>query len=168
MRIVLVGLRGSGKTTVSDLLAERLGYECLHLDSMIESRVGNVIEEIVNRFGWEGFRAAERKVIEETSGKDSCVVDAGGGAVVEEKTCLKLILGSIVIYLTADLKELTRRIGDMKGRPALTDISDPMAEMEKMFAERDPIYRRIASMIIDTTNKTPQETASEILNCLQM
>lgn len=168
MRIVMVGPRCSGKTTVSNLVATKLGYDCLHLDNMIEQRVGNVTAEIVKRFGWEGFRAAEKKVIAETAGTDRCVVDAGGGAIEDADSRLKLTRGSIVVYLTAKIDELMRRFDEGRDRPPLTDSGNPREEMMKITASRDPIYRAIASIVIDTTGKNPNQVAEEILNCLEM
>ena len=161
MNIVLIGLRGSGKTTIGKLLAERLGKQFIEMDELIVQRLGQSIPEIVNRYGWQKFRGAETEVTREVAGLDNVVNATGGGVVTSEENIRELKQKGKLFWLKADLDTLLGRIGNDQSRPSLTGKS-PREDMEAVLAERSPIYERVADFIVDTEGKMPEEVAKAI------
>jgi len=161
MNIVLIGMRGSGKTAVGKLLAKRLGKQFIEMDELIVQRVGLDIPEIVKRYGWEKFREVEEEVTREVAELDNVVNATGGGVVTREKNVRELKKKGKLVWLKASADTLLRRIGDDQYRPSLTGRS-PQEDLEAVLAERTPIYERVADFIIDTEGKSPEEVAETI------
>ena len=161
MNIVLIGMRGSGKTTIGKLLAKRLGKQFIEMDELIVQRLGQSIPEIVNRYGWEKFRDVEEEITREVAGWDNVVNATGGGVVTREKNVLELKKKGKLVWLKANIDTLLRRIGNDQSRPSLTGRSQ-RGDMEAVLAERRPIYQRVADFIVDTEGKTPEEVAEAI------
>ena len=162
MNIVLIGMRGSGKTAVGKLLAERLGKQFIEMDELIVQRVGLSIPEIVKRYGWEKFREVEGEISCEVAGLDNVVNATGGGVVTREKNIQELKKKGKLVWLKASLDTLLRRIGNDQSRPSLTGRSQ-QEDMEVVLAERSPIYERVADFIIDAEDKEPQEIVEAII-----
>jgi len=162
MNIVLIGMRGSGKTAVGRLIAEKVGKQFIEMDELIVQRMGLSIPEIVSKYGWEKFREVEEKVTREVSRLDSVVNATGGGVITREKNIRELKRTGKLFWLKASLDTLLKRIGNDSYRPSLT--GKPLREdMEAVLAERSPIYERAADFIIETEDKTPEEVAEEII-----
>lgn len=161
MNIVLIGMRGSGKTTIGKLLAKRLGKQFIEMDELIVQRLGQSIPEIVNRYGWEKFRDVEEEIAREVAGWDNVVNATGGGVVTREKNVQELKKKGKLVWLKANIDTLLRRIGNDQSRPSLTGKSQ-RDDMEAVLAERRPIYQRVADFIVDTEGKTPEEVAEAI------
>lgn len=162
MNIVLIGMRGSGKTTVGKLLAQRLGKQFIEMDELIVQRMGFSIPEIVRRYGWEKFREVEEEITREVAELDNMVNATGGGVVTREENIRELKRKGKLVWLKVSLDTLLRRIGNGQSRPSLT--GRPQREdMETVLAERSPIYERVADFIIDTEGKTPEEIAEAII-----
>jgi len=155
-------MRGSGKTAVGKLLAERLGQRFIEMDELIGQRAGLNIPEIVTKYGWEKFRDVEEEITREVAGLDNVVNATGGGVVTREKNVRELKQKGKLFWLKASLDTLLRRIGNDQSRPSLTGKS-PREDMEVVLAERSPIYERVADFIIDTEDKKPGEVAEAII-----
>ena len=147
--IFFVGLMGAGKTTIGRLLAKHLDMTFYDTDHEIERRTGVNIPLIFEVEGEAGFRKREVAVIEELSQMKNIVLATGGGAVLMQENRENLKKNGTVIYLRANVHELWLRTRNDKNRPLLQN-GDPHAKLEKLFAERDPLYRAVASIILDT------------------
>jgi shikimate dehydrogenase len=164
MNIVLIGMRGSGKTAVGKILARRLGRELIEMDELIVGKAGLSIPEIVAQHGWASFRDLEEKLTAEVAKRDNIVHSAGGGVVTREQNIAKLKRNGILIWLTASIDTLLERIGDDAGRPPFVKGRTRREDMEITLAERLPLYQKAADITIDTEDKTPDELAETIVN----
>jgi shikimate kinase len=165
-RIYLIGPRGSGKTTVGRLLAERLGYGFVDADIEIETRAGSTIADLFAIEGEEGFRRREVGLVADLAKLDCHVIAWGGGAVLRPENRERLRANGTCVWLSGDAAILFRRLaGDPAGasrRPALTRLSGP-EEMERILREREPLYREIAHLAVATDGMTPEAVVSAIL-----
>lgn len=147
--IFLVGLPGSGKSTVGRQLARRLGLPFHDSDRVIEARLDCSIKEFFARQGEEPFRDVEASVIDELTQLPEGVLSTGGGAVLRPANRSWLHSRGKVIYLKSSPEELARRLKHDTHRPLL-QVSDPLARLRDLFAERDPLYRETAHFVIET------------------
>jgi len=150
--IFLVGLMGAGKTSVGKLLAKRLGKDFCDCDQEIERATGVRIPVIFEIEGEAGFRAREARMLAELAKRENLVLATGGGAVLSAANRKLLAESGIVVYLRAAPADLARRTRHDRNRPLLR-TEDPLARLEQLFAERDPLYREIADIIVDTGNQ---------------
>ena len=155
MNIVLIGMRGSGKTAVGRILAQKLGRELVEMDELIVGKAGLSIPEIVEKHGWERFRDLEEEVAAEVARRDDIINATGGGVVVREQNIMKLKQNGLVVWLTANVDTLLERIGEDESRPLLKGKTQ-REDMEITLAERQPLYRKAADITIDTEDKTPK------------
>ncbi len=151
--IFLVGLMGAGKTTVGKQLAKRLGKVFYDSDHEIEQRTGVNIPVIFELEGEAGFRKREAAAIEELTRMHNIVLATGGGAVLAKQNRENLSQHGLVVYLRAEVEELWQRTRNDRNRPLL-QTGDPRAKLEKLYAERDPLYREIADIVIDTGDQS--------------
>lgn len=165
MNIVLIGMRGSGKTTVGKILARKLGRELVEMDELITQRAGLAIPEIVEKYGWSKFRDIEEEIASEVAGRDNIVNAAGGGIVTREKNIAKLKKNGVLVWLKADVETLVKRVGEDTARPLLVGRTW-REDMEITLAERKPLYQKAADLAVDTENKTPEEVAEAIIKLL--
>lgn len=149
----LVGLMGAGKTTVGKILAKHLHKTFYDSDHEIEHRTGVNIPLIFELEGEAGFRRRETSTIEELVKQHDIVLATGGGAVLAKQNRECLSQNGTVIYLCAHPDELFHRTRGDKNRPLL-QTDNPKARLEKLFAERDPLYREIADIVIDTGDQS--------------
>jgi shikimate kinase len=149
LRIFLVGMPGSGKSTVGRHLARRLVLPFFDSDQRIEQRLGCSIREFFAREGEAAFRDVEEQVLAELAQGPSAVVATGGGAVLREANRQCLRNAGKVIYLRSTPEELYRRVRHDTQRPLL-QVADPMARLRALHAERDPLYRDAAHFDIET------------------
>jgi shikimate kinase len=166
MGVVLIGYRGSGKTTVGRLLAQRLQKSFIDCDVLIVQKAGRSIREIFQAEGEEGFRKIEMSVIAENAATD-CIIAVGGGAIIRKENQLALKdAGHHLVYLRCDAGELHRRIqadpGTSDNRPSLTTLGGGLEEIQAVLQQREPIYRALMSAEIDVTSLTPQQTADRL------
>jgi shikimate kinase len=157
--LVLVGLPGSGKSTVGPLLAAGLGASFLDIDEEIERREGLTVAQIFEQRGEAVFRAMERAVTMELSSRPGMVVSAGGGWMADEGNVLLLRPPARIIHLDVSVSTALSRLGpDVLRRPLL---AGPAAEsrMTALAAARMPLYSR-ADAVINTESLTPQQVAS--------
>jgi shikimate dehydrogenase len=163
MNIVLIGMRGSGKTAVGKALAQKLGWELIEMDELIVGKAGLSISQIVAKHGWKRFRDLEEELTAEVSKRDNIINATGGGVVVREPNISRLKQNGLVVWLTAGFDTLLQRIGDDEGRPLLKGKTR-REDMEITLAEREPLYQKAADITIDTEDKTPEAIAETIVN----
>jgi shikimate kinase len=159
--IFLVGLMGAGKTSVGRLLAKRFGKTFYDCDQEIERRTGVKIPVIFEIEGEAGFRAREATVLKELAGLNDIVLATGGGAVLREDNRQVLMHNGTVVYLRASLDDLWQRTRHDRNRPLLR-TPDPRAKLEELFGERDPLYREVAAVIMDTGNQSLGNLATRL------
>lgn len=166
MNFILIGMRGSGKTTVAKLLAKKLHKKLYDLDILLTKKVGLSIPEIINKHGWDFFRNKETEIAKKFLYITNAVIATGGGVILKDENMVALGENSKIIYLKTTVTELLKRIGDDKNRPALTNEKTLKAEMEKIFNGRKNLYENYADIIVETDNKTPENIVKEILKQL--
>ncbi|MEO8040472.1 MAG: shikimate kinase [Betaproteobacteria bacterium] len=140
---------GAGKTSVGKMLAKRLGKIFHDSDHVIEARTGVRIPVIFEIEGEAGFRARETAIIDELSGLENIVLATGGGAVLDPATRAVLRTRGTVVYLRASVDELWNRTRHDRNRPLLQTV-DPRARLAQLHDQRDPLYREVAHIVIDT------------------
>jgi shikimate kinase len=168
MNIVLIGPRGSGKTTVGKILAQRLGRELIEMDELVARRAGLAIPQIVRKYGWGRFRNIEEEVTGQVAKLDNIVNASGGGVVTREKNIGRLKKKGVLVWLQAGVDTLVERTGEDKGRPPLAGGRTVREDMEITLKERKMLYRQAADLSINTEGKTPEEVAEAIINLLEM
>lgn len=147
--IALVGLPGSGKSTVGRQLARRLQLPFFDSDHVIEQQLGCSIREYFEREGEERFRDVEEAVIDQLTQNPPCVLSTGGGAVLRAANRQHLRQRGQVVYLNSSPDELFRRLRHDVNRPLL-QVADPFGRLRDLYAVRDPLYRETAHFIIET------------------
>ena len=147
--IALVGLPGSGKTTVGRHLARRLQLPFIDSDQQIEQRLGCSIREFFEREGEEAFRDLEESVIDELTAGPPCVLSTGGGAVLRPANREHLHGRAKVFYLRTTPEDVFRRVRHDRSRPLL-QVEDPLQRLRDLYAVRDPLYRETAHFVIET------------------
>jgi shikimate kinase len=171
MSVVLLGYRGSGKTTVGRKLADRLWWKFADSDEHIVRRVGKPIRAIFAESGEPAFREHERAVVEELARLDQHVIALGGGAPMLEENRKAIQSGKHkIIYMRCDPAELLKRIkldaATSDNRPNLTNLGGGIEEINKLLAEREPIYRSVMTAELDVTHLTPDEAVVYIVRLL--
>jgi len=151
--IFLVGLMGAGKTSVGKLLARRLGKAFYDCDQEIERATGVKIPVIFEIEGEAGFRAREARMLAELAVRSDIVLATGGGAVLSAENRKLLAGNGVVVYLRAVVADLWQRTRHDRNRPLLK-TDEPIARLEQLFAERDPLYRGIADIIVDSGSQS--------------
>jgi len=151
--IFLVGMMGAGKTSVGRVLAKRLQKSFYDSDQVIEDRTGVKIPVIFEIEGEAGFRARESTVIDELTELRDIVLATGGGAVLIETNRDRLRTRGTVVYLRATVRDLLNRTRHDKNRPLL-QAADPRARLTELYEMRDPLYREVAHLIVDTGNQS--------------
>ena len=147
--ISLVGLPGSGKTTVGRQLARRLQLPFVDADHAVEARIGCSIREYFEREGEARFRDMEQDVLDELTQSPDKVLSTGGGAVLREANRQHLQQRGRVVYLKSTPEEMFRRLRHDTNRPLL-QVADPLLKLKNLFAERDPLYRDVAHFTLET------------------
>jgi shikimate kinase len=160
MRLVLVGLRGSGKTTSGRAAAARLGAPFVDTDDLVEAR-GRSIAALFAEEGEAGFRRIERQVIAALDPPDPAVVATGGGAVLHPDNRARLATLGPVVYLRADPRTLALRVR-ADPRPALAP-GGPEAEARALLRQREPLYRGLSRHEIDTSSLTAEQVAERLV-----
>lgn len=162
MNLVLIGYRGTGKSTVAALLAERLGMEVVSLDREIVRHAGHSIPEIVAAHGWPHFRAIEAEIAQRTAARDGLIIDAGGGVILRDDNVANLRHNGTLFWLRASVPVIVARIAGGNDRPALTAGKSFTEEVEDVLRDRTPKYAAAAHHHVDTDGRTPDEVADEI------
>jgi shikimate kinase len=160
--VYLVGMPGSGKSTVGAELAGRLGVPFIDLDVEIARREGRSITDIFEAEGESGFRAREAKELLDASTHDPAVIACGGGVVLEPANRITLRNTGTCVFLDVPLAVLATRVQPDAGRPLIRAAGD----LERLLAEREPLYREFAAHVVDGTGD-PGEVADAIVEELR-
>jgi shikimate kinase len=163
--IFLVGLMGAGKTTVARQLARRLGKTFYDTDHEIERRTGVRVQVIFEIEGEPGFRAREAQMVESLTALPDVVLGTGGGVVLKPENRALLASRGFVIYLRAQPRDLYQRTRHDKSRPLLA-TDDPLARLEELQRVRDPLYREVADLIVDTGRQSVGALVDQLLKRL--
>lgn len=163
--VFLVGMMGAGKTTVGRRLARRLGWSFVDSDRELEARLGVPVATVFELEGEEGFRRREAALIDELSRRPGRVLATGGGAVVTPANRAVLHERGRVVYLRASVGDLWHRLRRDTARPLLR-TADPRARIEALVAARDPLYREVAHLVVDTGRQPVDAVVGAILRRL--
>jgi shikimate kinase len=159
--VFLIGPMGAGKSTIGRMLSQELKYEFFDSDKVIEERCGADIPWIFDKEGEAGFREREESVIDELTQQKGIVLSTGGGAVLRSENRQHLASRGTVIYLCTSVDQQLARTARDRNRPLL-QTADPEAVLRKLFAERDPLYRSVADIIIETDQRNPRWVIQEL------
>lgn len=160
MNYILIGMMGSGKSTVGKLLAERLDLKFIDTDTMIEEMQGLVIARIFELYGETHFRNLESALVEKLSCIDNAVISTGGGLVMNPCNTILLKNMGKVIYLKGSISQLSKNLEGVTGnRPMLKDNS-----LDVLLTVRAPIYENTADVIVEIDDMTSSDVLSHILD----
>jgi shikimate kinase len=171
MSIVLIGYRGSGKTTIGRRVADRLARRFLDLDDVIVQKAGKSIRQIFADHGEAHFRELESQAVAEAAVLADCVIAMGGGAMLRPGNRDAIAAAAHeVIYLKCDAEELSRRIqadpATAANRPNLTGLGGGIDEVRKLSIEREPVYLAAMTSQLDVTSLTPEEAVASVLRLI--
>lgn len=167
MNIILTGLRGSGKTTIGKLLADKLKRKFIDLDEEIEKTEKMKIADIVTKHDWKYFREIEAKTVKKLQDLDNHVIATGGGTLMNPKNATILKKNSLIILLTCELESLQKRLEDEgENRPSITGKQDFLSEIPEIWEERRETYEKIADFTFETTHEPFILIAKEIAEIL--
>lgn len=158
-RVVLVGPPGSGKSTVGRLLADRLGVEFRDTDSDIEAAAGKTVSDIFIEDGEPRFRALELEAVTRALADHDGVLALGGGAIVNPVVRERLS-GHHVVFLDVGLAVASERVGFAQSRPLL--VLNPRAELKRLMTERRPHYEAVATAVVMTDDRDPDDLAKDV------
>jgi shikimate kinase len=162
MNLVLIGYRGTGKSTVANLLAQRLGMPVVSLDQEIVGEAGRSIPDIVKEHGWPYFRDLEAAVTKRVCERDNIIIDAGGGVILREENVQNLKRAGTLFWLRASVPVIVARIEHGSDRPALTEGKSFTEEVEEVLRIRTPLYEAAADEQVDTDTRSPRQLADDI------
>jgi len=165
--VALVGLPGSGKSTIGRQLARRLGLPFFDSDAVIEQRIGCSIAEFFREQGEERFRDIESEVVALLAGGEPKVLSTGGGSVLRESNRRVLHGNALVVYLRSSPDEVFRRVRHDRNRPLL-QVEDPLQKLRDLHAQRDPLYAETAHFTIDTGRPSVSTLVNMIVMQLDM
>tara|TARA_B100000959_G_scaffold285348_2_gene359865 strand:- start:6666 stop:7199 length:534 start_codon:yes stop_codon:yes gene_type:complete len=165
--VFLVGPMGVGKTTIGRALAELLELDFYDSDREIEASTSADISWIFDVEGEAGFRVRESRMIDQLSEQTKIVLATGGGAVLaeENRQCMKE--RGVVVYLRASIRQQVERTRRDKNRPLL-QTPDPEQKIRELMKIRDPLYREVADIVIDTNRRNPRSVSQDISQRLQI
>jgi len=169
LNIALIGFRATGKSTIGEILARRLGMRLIDMDRYLTSEAGRDIATWVKQEGWDSFRKAESRLLEIISLEEGLVVAAGGGIVLDPQNRTVLRKHFFTVWLKAATPTIQARLsadpGSPRTRPALSEL--PMQEeIVKVLSEREPLYSQVADIEIDTEEKQTVRIAEEIIEAM--
>ena len=168
MRLVtLVGLPGAGKSTIGRQLARKRGLPFFDSDLVIEERLGETIRTFFAREGEAAFRDLEEQVIDELTLQGRCVLATGGGAVLRGRNRQHMRERGAVVYLRASPEQLMRRLRNDTKRPLL-QVADPMARLQDLYEEREPLYKEVADFTFDACGTSPALLVSRVMMQLDL
>ena len=163
-KIILVGMMGAGKTTIGKLLSNKLGFDFIDLDKIIEEKSGVKINTIFEIEGEVGFRERELQVLSDSIERDQVIISTGGGIVTNEKSRAHLIKNNaLIIYLKANLQTLFNRLKNDNSRPIL-NVDNKEQVIGKILEQREPLYIELADMVVDTSHMKSIDVVKFIIN----
>jgi shikimate kinase len=161
-RVLLVGMMGSGKSTVAPMVAQRLGWRWVDTDHEVERGAGMSVAQLFETRGEESFRHEESRALAASLEiEEPSVVSVGGGAVLDEQNRRRMRSGAFVVWLRASPKTLFRRVGSLEGRPLLA--GDALVVLERLEAQRDHFYDEVSEEVIDTDHLNAEQVAALVV-----
>ena len=167
MNISIMGFSGTGKTTISRLLARRLDKKLISTDEEILKKTSLTPEKFVRKYGWERLRDIEIDIIENISDLDEFVLDAGTGIILRNENIINLKKNGLVVFLTADLKTISGRIKKHEEKDDFTK-SNYIDKTKGALGQCEEKYKKSADYAIDTSNLSPEEACDLIAHYVQM
>jgi shikimate kinase len=167
MNVVLIGYRGTGKSSVAKHIARELRLEPVSLDAEIVRQRGQSIPEIIAELGWPGFRDIEEQLVRTHAARTGVVLDCGGGVIERPANIEVLRRSGAVVWLSARPETIVARIGGDTSRPSLTGTKSFTDEVEEVLARRTPLYRELAHVEVATDELTPTEVARRALEAIR-
>ncbi|WP_447964224.1 shikimate kinase [Nitrospira sp. Ecomares 2.1] len=164
MNIVLIGYRGTGKSTVATILGQRLGRTVTSTDEEIVKEAKQSIPQLIEQFGWDHFRNLETGVCQKLTGQENLVIDTGGGLILKEENVRMLKENGKIFWLTAEVSTIASRISGDTQRPSLSGTKSFVEEIEEILEIRTPHYQAAADHVIQTDQISPEHIADAILS----
>jgi shikimate kinase len=166
MNIVLIGYRGTGKSTVAKILGQRLRRKVISTDAEIVKEEGQSIPQIVEQFGWDHFRELETQMCRKFQDQPNLVIDTGGGLILKEENVKILKANGTFFWLTAEIPTIVKRISGDTQRPSLSGTKTFVEEIEDILKVRTPKYQAAADHDIPTDRTSPHQIADAILSLI--
>jgi len=170
MKVVLIGYRATGKSTVGIILSTKLKIAFWDTDAMVEKSMAMPIKEIVALHGWDYFRAKEKETIKYVTQQEDSVIATGGGVVLYQENMSLLKQAGMIVWINAPLQDIIERLKkDAQSaaiRPQFTS-GNVAQETVEMMKKRLPLYEAAAEYIVDTTDKNAKQVAEEIYQYLR-
>jgi shikimate kinase len=163
--IIIIGMRGVGKTTIGRLLSERLQKKWIDIDEEIVRREGKTIPEMVELHGWDFFRQKEHEEVMRLVEQENLVISTGGGVLMYFNNSELLKASGKLVLLTAESSTLAQRLRESHQRPSLSG-KDPLQEIDEIWEQRRDLYLKCADMVVDTEHWDDQRIVDEILTKL--
>lgn len=160
--LILIGLRGSGKTKLGKMISKHTGHQLIDTDQEIEKKVGMKIHEFVEQNGWRKFRDIERKIITETTNHDNIIISTGGGAILDSHNAKNLRKSGFLVYLHRSSETCAKYIANSKNRPPLTNKGNIEAEMKELYKTRNKTYKKVANFTFKRTEDLEKDTIAII------
>ena len=164
--IFLIGPMGAGKTTIGRQLANNLGFEFADSDHEIQNRTGVDIPTIFEYEGEQGFRNREAQAVDDLTQGNNLVLATGGGVVLRPENRKHLASRGLVVYLFCSPEQQYERTSRDRNRPLL-QTEDPLAKLRQLMAERDPLYRQVADLVVTTEKRTAAGVVREIVKHIE-
>lgn len=166
MKLYLIGYRGAGKSTVSELLSEHLSLKKISMDDLLVERFEKSINDVVSEKGWDYFRIKECELLKELSKETgSLIVDCGGGIIERAENRQLLKQEQYVFFLKTSIEQIKIRLQNATDRPALSKDKNFLDEIEEIYKRRLPLYEEAATYVIDA-DKAPLQIFENILQFL--
>ena len=162
VNIALIGFMGTGKTSVGRLVADRLHFEYLDTDELIQTQTGRTITDIFTTDGEPAFRALEQKVVEELAGRVKTVISTGGGLPVNPKNLASLKTHALVVSLWSSPDKIWERVRHQGHRPLLLG-ENPQVKIRELLAVREPFYKQ-ADVLLNTDVRSVREVAQQVVH----
>lgn len=167
MNIILIGMRGSGKSTTGKILAKKIGKTFVDTDALVVQKAGQSIAQLVAEKGWEYFRDLESQAVREIAINNNCIVSTGGGVILRPENVQALGKDGVFVYLRASVEALRSRITKGRSRPSLSGKQTAVDEVEEILLKRSPLYESTANIVVDTDELDPEQVADTVLKHLE-
>jgi shikimate kinase len=161
-RVVIIGFRGAGKSTIASMLSEKLGWVYISTDDLIERKAGKTITKLVEEKGWKHFRILESEIIEKISKEESVVIDTGGGVIESEVNMNKLRQHSFIVWVDAELKDIIERVKNQNVRPLLNK-SSLEEDISSNYIHRNPLYKKFCHLKVNTSTDSIDKICDQLL-----